>query len=355
LRCFDGKDVRNAQKIAEIAGPFLGNRQFTHIYAESGRFDSALPSVHFSYLPEGQDTFDLASMTKALVTTPLTFNTSMTACLSLSGTVKEWLAGFPTALNSRIFDLTIADLLSHKSGLPSWRNFWIHHLGPGPADYGSRHEHIERILNRFSPEILDSGNFVYSDLGYILLGLILEKRSRVSLAEIFTQFKREQLNFAGEKEWLNFALPAMDSRRAIPTSFCAIRGRNLAGEVHDENCAALSGISGHAGLFGTGKAVVAYLRALGTSDVGRRLISENSARVVPGGDPLLGWRQRSVIPLPNLVIGHLGFTGTAFWLDKAGSSYGILLTNRVISGRKSPWMTQFRDDCMKLLELGLTP
>jgi CubicO group peptidase (beta-lactamase class C family) len=341
------------QKIGKLAEPYLKAGKFTHIYAASGRFDISDPAVCFSKHPQGQDIFDLASLTKALVTVPLIFNVSIQDRLDLNSTVKDWLPNQKTNLSPRILGLSITNLLSHQSGLPSWRNFWIHRLGQENKPVSSPHEQIEMILNRFSSEISANSTFAYSDLGYILLGYILEKRNSANLSEIFTEFKRNTLGLDSEKDWLNYVLPESKLTRAVPTSFCSIRGRKLIGEVHDENCAALGGITGHAGLFGTGGALTAYLRALVLSPVGKMLITENSKRITPGGDPLLGWRQRSLLPMPKLLIGHIGFTGTAFWLDAIGSSYGILLTNRVISGRKSTWISQFRDDCMSVLEEGL--
>ena len=343
----------DADKIADLAEPFLQRRQFTHIYVECGRFDKHSPTLHFSSLPDGQDIFDLASLTKALVTVPLVYQAAIDWGLTFSNPIRQWLGDQPTLLSPQLLDLSIADLLSHRSGLPAWRNFWIHQLSQNGYCL-NRHEHIERVLNRTSASLGLAGSFVYSDLGYILLGYMLEKRYGNDLREIFSQFKQRTLNFSEFPYCLDYRLATNLHRRTVPTSFCAIRNRPLQGEVHDENCAALGGISGHAGLFGSGEAIVEYLRALMASAAGKNILAENATRIIPGGDPLLGWRQRSKIPLPRLIMGHMGFTGTSFWLDSSGQSYGILLTNRVISGRSAPWMTNFRSSCMDIMEIGLT-
>jgi len=127
----------------------------------------------------------------------------------------------------------------------------------------------------------------------------------------------------------------------------ARHGRLLVGEVHDDYAAALGGVAGHAGLFGTSSAVGAFARtvlraARGdarqppplTPDLVALFTTKSS---VPGSSRALGWD--TMLPtsscgtrLSSLAFGHVGFTGTSLWIDPAQDRYFVLLTNRVNRG-----------------------
>ena len=175
----------------------------------------------------------------------------------------------------------------------------------------------------------------------MLLGWILEEALQVSTAESFSAFAARvgapTLGFCPD--------PALRSRIA-PTGHSPWRGRTLAGEVHDDNCAMLGGVAGHAGLFGTAADVGAWARAwLGT-------LSDAPASPF-GPEPLLRrFMQRSAVAsssralawdtmLPTSscgtrmspdAVGHTGFTGTSLWIDHRRDLYVVLLTNRVHPG-----------------------
>jgi CubicO group peptidase (beta-lactamase class C family) len=140
----------------------------------------------------------------------------------------------------------------------------------------------------------------------------------------------------------------------VPTSYCPLRCRILCGEVHDENAAALAGVAGHAGLFGSGESLLLFLKALNHSILGAKLIETNGLYLSDQGDPLMGWRQGSHRHgrgfAQGFGMGHLGFTGTAFFIDHLTGRYVICLTNRVISGREAPWMSDFRFGLFSALE-----
>jgi CubicO group peptidase (beta-lactamase class C family) len=133
--------------------------------------------------------------------------------------------------------------------------------------------------------------------------------------------------------------------RTAPTEFDSWRGRLLVGEVHDENAAALDGVAGHAGLFGTAGAVGGFARAvlatfaaetpLGTPELIRQVASRTG---VPGSSRALGWD--TMLPtsscgtlLSPAAIGHTGFTGTSLWIDREQDLYVVLHANRVYPTR----------------------
>jgi CubicO group peptidase (beta-lactamase class C family) len=337
--------------LAGLCGRYLTENKFTHVFAEGGSLGHPRPQIHYSYLPEMRQAFDLGSLTKALVTTPLIFQLREKSGLDFDGTVGDWLDSTPRNLDSRILALSIKSILSHRSGLPWWRNFWIEgDFSQNPA-IDAVHRHIELVLNRFAGEITDPGKFAYSDLGFILLGYIIEQRTGKRISECFRDLQAAIDAALSGNDVLQFRpLDRGQAQMVVSTSFCALRERTLLGEVHDENCGSMGGISGHAGLFGTGPAIVNYLSRLLQASFGKAMLTENAHCLVPGGDPLLGWRQRSKVPTPRLALGHLGFPGTAFWIDVVGEHYAVLLTNRVISGRISPWMPAFREAALEIIE-----
>jgi CubicO group peptidase (beta-lactamase class C family) len=139
-----------------------------------------------------------------------------------------------------------------------------------------------------------------------------------------------------------------------PTEHDDWRGRDLVGEVHDENAAALGGVAGHAGLFGTAASVGAYARlvlraftektTLGDPELMRRFSSRTR---VPGSSRALGWD--TMLPtsscgtrLSASSIGHAGFTGTTLWIDHERDLYVVLLTNRVHPTRENTKLTAIR-------------
>ena len=275
--------------------------------------------------PASDDTvFDLASLTKVIATTPIVMQQVERGVLALedpvSGHIAEWRS------DDRA-DVTLRDLLAHCSGLPVWRPFF--------RELKGRHAYEAAI----APEPLDYAprtQSVYSDLDFILLGFIVD--GRVPLAERFA-LMLSQMEIVEE---IQFAPPSLWRARIAPTEHDPWRGRLLVGEVHDENAAALGGIAGHAGLFGTAAAVGSYARHLlqvldGRAGVFRRATLEEFVTKradIPGSSRALGWD--TMLPTSSCgtlmsarAFGHTGFTGTSLWIDPEKDVYVTLLTNRV--------------------------
>jgi CubicO group peptidase (beta-lactamase class C family) len=131
------------------------------------------------------------------------------------------------------------------------------------------------------------------------------------------------------------------------------RGRHVRGEVHDENCHALGGISGHAGLFGSARAVATFGRAYLDAYLGRgeflpKPLVEEALRARPGGTHVLGWDRKSGADsaagrrASAETFGHLGFTGTSIWCDPVRDLVVVLLTNRVCPSRANVKIKGFR-------------
>jgi CubicO group peptidase (beta-lactamase class C family) len=320
---------------------------FTAAYVESGCLDQAQPVLRYFTSASGT-VFDLASLTKALVTGPLVHLTLKAENLDVKAPLAAW-APSDIKLPADFLSLTTEEVLGHVSGLPAWWNFWMHHLNENNRP--TRVEALgimEEVLSRIPLSIEKKD--VYSDVGYILLGYLLEKKGKKSLKPWLSETLSEPFGYAAD---LNLA-----KEDYIPSAFCKIRERELRGEVHDENCAALGGNSGHAGLFGSGPAVSQYLKAFLRDAMGVQYFEANEkARRETSREGLLGLRRGNGLSAASFAsgngMGHLGFTGTAFWLEWSSKKYVIFLSNRVISGRVSPRITDLRRKVFQLLDESL--
>ncbi|HXD19306.1 MAG TPA: serine hydrolase domain-containing protein [Vicinamibacterales bacterium] len=279
--------------------------------------------------PASNDTiFDLASLTKVISTTPLVMQQFERGVLALDDPVAGHLAAWNREDRA---DVTLRDLLAHCSGLPAWRPYFKELDG---------WELYERAICAEPLEYAPRTRSIYSDLDFILLGFIVH--GRVSLADRFAMM----LSQMGIVEEIQFNPPALWRARIAPTEEDPWRGRLLVGEVQDENAAALGGIAGHAGLFGTAAAAGSYARHLlqvldGRSGVFRRTTLEEFVTKrdgVPGSSRALGWD--TMLPTSSCgtlmsarAFGHTGFTGTSLWIDPERDVYVVLLTNRVHPNR----------------------
>ncbi|WP_456445636.1 serine hydrolase domain-containing protein [Oceanithermus sp.] len=255
--------------------------------------------------------FDLASLTKVLFTLPEVLRLAGEGRLDLDDPLAHHLpeAGWLQE-DAPLARLTVRRLLAHQTGLPAWVPLYT---------WGERPETLKA---RLLQERWVLGEPVYSDVGYMLLGLLLERlRAR--------ELKRFELP-AG----LTFA---PDPDRSVATERCPWRGRVLVGEVHDENAFALGGAAGHAGLFGTLDGVLGRAHAWLT---GTELPpAAHAAAVEPHSEErLLGWVRRhpgwsgGSLASPS-AYGHTGFTGTGVWIDPDRGYAWALLTNRVHPSR----------------------
>ena len=288
--------------------------------------------------PASIDTiFDLASLTKVIATAPLLMQLLAKRLVLLSMPVRTLL---PAWRGQDRRDVTLADLLEHCAGLTAWWDLYkrnhsavefAHEIGELPLEYRPRTQSI------------------YSDLGFLLLGFIIAERGGRPLD---VQFEA----LLGDTGLL--FRPPPDLRAAIaPTEDDTTwRGRLLVGEVHDENAAALGGVAGHAGLFGSAPAVGAYARLvletlrrptrLGAPWLLTRFLRTSH---VPRSSRALAWdtmRPTSSCGtrLSRSAFGHTGFTGTSLWIDPLRDLYVVLLTNRIHPVRPAD-----RDDALRRL------
>jgi CubicO group peptidase (beta-lactamase class C family) len=285
--------------------------------------------------------FDLASLTKPLATALALMLLMDRGQLTPEATLGEIL---PTGwLPPDKRGLSLRSLLAHQAGLPAWRPFYEQILA-APKD--ERYGLAPRLAAATALEYPPGTRTVYSDLGYMLLQAVVETVAGRDLdsfcrGEIYRPLGLPVLGFCPRRQ------PGGESRVYAATEEGLIPGRNIFGEVHDENAWAAGGIAGHAGLFGAAGEVWQLLASLYRAYQGQEAgpFSPEAVRLfltpVPGGSRTLGFdtpgedqAQRSMGRYFSLrSVGHLGFTGASFWLDLESGQMVILLTNRVHLGR----------------------
>jgi len=288
--------------------------------------------------------YDAASLSKPAVTTTLIAMLVAAGQLELDAPVtrylSEWASG-PTLEWRR--GATVRHLLTHTSGLPGHKPYFENTRG--------KHEVLVKIFAE--PLTFEPGTqSAYSDLGFILLGEIIERMTGKTLDAL----ARERI-FAplGMNDSMYNPPKSLRARIAPTENDTVLRKRQVHGEVHDENAWAMGGVAGHAGLFTTAADLAAFCQMMlnggvyGHRRLLRRSIVEQftSPQSVAGGTRALGWTvptedSSSGRYFSGRSYGHAGFTGTSIWIDPEKDLFVILLTNRVYPTRENDKIQQVR-------------
>ncbi len=299
--------------------------------------------------------YDLASLTKPLATVTALALLIQDGICQIDDQLHRFL---PEARDAAIGTASLADLLTHSSGLPGWRPLY-ERMSPEaalPATPEARARAASQALDLILAEapVYERGRkSLYSDLGFMLLGFVAERLVGTPLDRLVRDRITRPLH-ASPLQYLPSGEADPLKACTAPTGFDTWRQRVLRGEVHDENAAALGGVAGHAGLFGTAEAVLtvsgAWLDAwtdkpsLLNRDVVRLLTAR---RQVPGSSWALGWDTPSAPSTSGRYFsarsfGHLGYTGTSIWIDPERELEVVLLSNRVYPTRKNELIKEFR-------------
>jgi len=285
--------------------------------------------------------YDLASLTKPLITSLLCGRRIELGELTLDSSVSHYLPEFDRTDKQMI---TIRELLTHTSGLPAWRPLYI-----------LTEDEPERAAGAIANLDLDykpGTRVVYSDLGFIALGILLERMTGHQLAELAQKEIFEPLNlkqtFFNPEIALQTGIAACEtgnvyeadmSRQMDAGVYANSRQRVIWGEVHDGNAYFLGGAAGHAGLFST---------ASETFVLAQQFLSESTKLLAPETCKMfrenmtpeleearsIGWQLAATkdstggVDLAPDSFGHNGFTGTCVWIDPTHRRIFILLTNR---------------------------
>jgi len=300
-----------------------------------GRYtqDAASPEVTVETI------FDLASVSKVVATTTMAALLYERGLLDLemplTSVVSEFGHNEFVSDDPRRDDVTLRMLLAHSSGLPAYEKMYL------------RAESRDALLAAAAtvPLAHDPGTHAeYSDVGFILLGLALERLADDSLDhfaqhEIFGPLGLTHTTFTPPHAWRDQIAPTANDR--------SFRHRLIQGEVQDENASVMGGVAGHAGVFSTAQDVAKFANAMmapaadrgAGSDIRPLLRPETLALFTrretspEGTSRALGWDtpsqpSQSGRHLSPESYGHLGYTGTSLWIDPTRQLSIVLLTNR---------------------------
>jgi CubicO group peptidase (beta-lactamase class C family) len=283
--------------------------------------------------------YDLASVTKLAATTTAALVLFDEGRLDLDAPISKYLSAFAKYGEDKA---RVRDLLAHSAGLPAWEPLY--------KEIRGQEAYLARIA-QMEPEYEPGTRSLYSDLGMIVLGGVIERVTGEGLDSWTAKHVFGPLRMAD-----TLFRPGRELRaRIAPTSECPWRGRVIHGEVRDENAYAMGGVAGHAGLFSTAPDLARLAEMLlgGGVRSGRRLVrAETVARFtrasdVPGsmrtlgaeiarGDPWAGtlWSARAY--------GHTGLTGTALWVDPVNDVFLVLLSNSGTGPEDAPAFREVR-------------
>lgn len=289
-------------------------------------------SPRLSSIPVSDSTvWDLASLTKVVGTTSAVLQLVAEGRVALDAPAVRYL---PRWRAPRAEEVTIRHLLSHSAGLPAWRPLY--------KEAWSAEEALAQVYAT-GPDTVPGARYVYSDLGFILLGEVVREVSGLPLdsyvlSRVFLPLGMRETRFLPSPLWHS---------RTAPTEIDPWRQRHVRGEVHDENAFQLGQVAGHAGLFTTARDLTRFAQMLtrggwATDARGRRIDVLPSAtlrifrerQALGGAHRALGWETPTGTNsagrrLSAGAFGHTGFTGTSLWVDPERGVFVLLLTNRV--------------------------
>ena len=295
--------------------------------------------------------WDLASLTKVVGLTSAMMQLVESGKIDLDAPAQRYLPEWKGVNKDRV---TVRHLITHQSGLPAFKQYFKNMVSP------------DSTLALFMGTPLDTlpgVRMVYSDIGAILLGKIVERVSGLPLDRYLAKNVFAPLGMVDTR----YKPPRVERYRMAPTERDPWRGRHLIGEVHDENAFALGQVSGHAGLFSTArdleKLAGAYLNG-GVFGRGRLARAETLRQFTTVNDSAfsrraLGWDTPSANSsaghfLTRPAFGHTGFTGTSIWIAPQHDLYIILLSARVNPTREhsriGPVRVDVADAAMRALK-----
>lgn len=289
-------------------------------------YDADAPPVHL------HTTFDMASVSKVMATTAMAMLLWQRGKLGLDRPVGETLPEFVGAERSESLKRSVTPrmLLAHSSGLPAYERLY---------ERCPTRQSLLDACTRMPLEAAPETRAVYSDIGFIVLGHLLETLA----AESLDAFCQREI-FAPLGMTSTFYSPSQEMRPSIPPTGIdvGVRCGLVQGEVHDDNCWRLGGVAGHAGLFSNVADTLSFAFCIlrgGAPIFKPETIALFTARQPqpPHTGRALGWDTPSASSSSGHYfsahsVGHLGFTGTSLWIDLENHVAIVLLTNRTYPG-----------------------
>ncbi len=300
--------------------------------------------------------FDIASLTK-LFTSSAALRLVDQKAIELNAPVDLWL---PELADAPAVP-SLAQLLAHEAGFEPWLPLFERVPDGDRGSAAGKAAVVQLAAESRSTSISDSAA-TYSDLGFIVLGHLLERAAGLPLKrlierEVIEPLELKSVHFRPLSQSADETAAGMAA-----TEHCPWRNRILVGEVHDDNAWVMGGVAGHAGLFATARDMAAFgqawLRALtGSPWLSGALAGLAVTRRAKGRG--LGWDLKSPESssagtlMSDDTFGHLGFTGCSLWIDPKRQLAICLLTNRIHPTRENTAISSFRpafhDEVVKLL------
>jgi serine-type D-Ala-D-Ala carboxypeptidase len=343
-------DNKLHREISTLLGAAIEDGHFpsaVYVVAEKGKavFADAIgeavrePEHHPATL---ETIYDLASLTKPFVTGLLCARLLEAGELTLDDPVADHLTEFDRPDKDQI---TIRHLLTHTSGLPAWRPLYLLTDGQKEATL--------RVIADQQLEYPSGERVLYSDLGFIALGFLLQKVSGRILAAVARSEIIERLGlqrtFFNPTQAMQTGIAACESGNAYERDMCerdfpdrtypSWRSNVIWGQVHDGNAHFLDGAAGHAGLFSNAEETLrlakqfigglSELLSRATCDLFRQNMTPELNEARSFAWQLAATKESTAgSALPPDAFGHTGFTGTSCWIDAGRERVFILLTNR---------------------------
>ena len=284
----------------------------------------------FTYEPDSMEVtpatiFDLASVSKVVATTSVAMLLYQRGLLDLDTPVSAIVPELASD-DRRRSEVSLRMLLAHSSGLPAYEKLFLR--------CKTRDELLAAAY--VTPLASNPGaKAAYSDIGFIILGVVLERLTDEGLdrfvqREVFGPLGMSHTTFNPAASWRASIVPTADDR--------SFRHRIIQGEVQDENASILGGVAGHAGVFSTAEDLATFANAMlagGAPIVHAETLEVFSRRdsTPKNSSRALGWDTPSAPSqsgkyLSHRAFGHLGYTGTSLWIDPERQLSIVLLTNR---------------------------
>ena len=337
--------------VIELLNEAVDNKAFPGavlLASKSGKIFIQEPVGYHTYNKKRRmresDIFDLASITKVISTTSAIMKLYDQGLIDLQKPVIDYLPAFKGNQSKHFIQkekITIQNLLTHTSGLPPFEQYYLIN--------GNSDSRLDSVYNT-GPIYGISDTTVYSDVGIIVLGKVIESLTKVSLDEYTKKNIFEPLGMT-----TTMYNPSMEKmHRIVPTE---INKDNILirGYVHDENALSLGGVAGHAGLFSTAKDLATFSQMMLNDGIygWRRIFKSETVNLftektllIKESSRCLGWdspsgKSSGGLYLSDSSYGHTGFTGTSIWIDPENNIFVILLSNAVYPNRENKNPTYF--------------
>jgi CubicO group peptidase (beta-lactamase class C family) len=330
--------ARRTLDSAIAAGAAPGAVLAVSVHGERFLYATGRMGVHDASPPTPSTLYDMASLTKVIALTTLAMMAVEEQKLDLDAPVVRYLPDFARGLGEKSA-VTVRDLLLHDSGLPADRRLWEETVVRKGA-----------VLRTITTDLdtVPGTHYVYSDLGAITLMAIIERLYHERIDKLFAERIAKPMGFTR----MRYRPPKGWRPEIAPTEVDKWRGKEMRGEVHDENAWWMNGVSGHAGLFSDAPDLLTFGEWALTGRLGKpwagplqpppefRTWTVRQDRP-EGSSRAIGWDTPSGISSSGTIMsassfGHTGFTGTSIWIDPDRQVVIVLLTNRVNPTRNTP-------------------